>query len=103
MIFLSWCLLHLKCPPTFSTKDIVPFALKFNKARKELNSNVSVHLDLTKIRYAILKEARQIVENNEKIKFVYADINCRMKVHPVVGKECFFDSCKELREIIDSL
>ena len=73
------------------------------RARKELKNNVSVHLDLTKNRYAILKEARQIVEKNEKIKFVYADINCRMKVHPKVGKECFFDSCKELREIIDSL
>ena len=54
----------------------------FYKARKKL-SNSTIRLDLTKRRLNILKKARVKVEGNNKVKFVYADINCRLKVYPV--------------------
>ena len=42
--------------------------------------NVSVKLDLTKHRYQILKEARRIIEGIDEVEYVYADINCKLKV-----------------------
>ena len=39
-----------------------------------------VRLDLTKTRYNTLKEGIKFVEKVEGIEFVYADINCRLKV-----------------------
>ena len=49
------------------------------KVRK-LMENISVKLDLTKHRYQILKEARRIIEGIDEVEYVYADINCRLKV-----------------------
>ena len=46
----------------------------FYDSRKNLKRNVKVRLDLTKKHYW------QLVKNNEAVKFVMADINCRLKV-----------------------
>ena len=54
---------------------------RFYKARKKLKNNVHIRLDLTKLRYGILKGAAREVHDNDKVKFVYADVNCRLKVH----------------------
>ena len=72
------------------------------KARKNL-SKVKIRLDLSKYRYGILKKARDMVEQNNSVKFVYADINCRFKLHPVAGSESFFDSLEDLEEILQKL
>ena len=53
-------------------------------------------MDLTKLRYGVLKGAAREVHDNDKVKFVYADVNCRLKVHPNFGNEQFFTSCDEL-------
>ena len=62
----------------------------FYKSRKNFKSDVKVRLDLTKSRYSVLRDARNLVESEAMIKFVYADINCNLKVHPAVGTDKFF-------------
>ena len=52
----------------------------FYHSRKNLKRNVKVKLDLTKKRYSIITEVIQLVKNNKVVKFVMADINCRLKV-----------------------
>ena len=74
--------------------------LFYNK-RKKLSKNVRIKLDLTKQRYNLLKYARERVENLENVKYVYADINCRLKVRMSDDKEYFFDSVDKLIDIVD--
>ena len=45
-----------------------------------LKRNVNLKLDLTKKRYSIFTDAMQLLKSNEVVKFVMADINCRLKV-----------------------
>ena len=51
----------------------------FYHRRKKLKRNVIVKLDLTIKRYSITTEVMQLVKNDEVVKFVIADINCRLK------------------------
>ena len=55
---------------------------------------------LTKRRLTVLNDARKLVEDNPKVKFVYADLNCRLQVHPSIGPNKFFTSCEELKAIV---
>ena len=48
----------------------------------------------------IFTEAMQLVKNNEAVKFVMADINCRFKVVFKDGKS-FFSDCGNLRDILN--
>ena len=57
----------------------------FYHSRKNLKRNVKVKLDLTKKRFLFFTEPMQLVKNNEAVKFVMADITCRLKV---VFKDC---------------
>ena len=52
----------------------------FYHSRKNLKHNVKVKVDLTKKHYSIFAEVTQLVKKNEAVKFVMADINCRLKV-----------------------
>ena len=52
----------------------------FYHSKKNLKRNVKVKLDVFKKHYSIFTEAMQLVKNNETVKFVMADINCRLKV-----------------------
>ena len=54
---------------------------RFYKARKILKKNVHIRLDLKKLRYWVLKGEAREVHDNDEVKFVYADVNCRLKVH----------------------
>ena len=31
---------------------------------------------------------------------MYADINCRLRLHPTTGKDCFFDTLEDLEKIL---
>ena len=53
----------------------------FYRKRKELKNGVKVHLNLTKARLNLLIKGRKYVKNLSNINFVYADINCRLKIH----------------------
>ena len=68
--------------------------------RAKTKMGLFVSLDLTKSRYNILKEARELIKGSLTAKYVYADINCRLKVHLINGKELFFESVDMLQELI---
>ena len=72
----------------------------FFKNRKKLQGTVRIKLDLTKRRYSCLKDARNYVEKNPLVSFVYSDINCRLKIRFSNDKESFFDSLDELKSCI---
>ena len=68
----------------------------FYRKRKELKNGVKVHLDLTKARLDLLIKADKYVKNLSNVDFVYADINCRLKIHFSNNNESFFDSMDDL-------
>ena len=72
----------------------------FYKARKKLTYKVRVRLDLTKIRYKILNDATYYIKAFDHVKYVYADINCRLKVRFSSNEEKFFISLDELKEMM---
>ena len=71
--------------------------------RKKLSGNVKIKLDLTKSKYNLLKYARDRVKNLENVDFVYADINCRLKVKMKDKSEYFFNSSDELIDLVDPI
>ena len=75
----------------------------FYKARKQLKNNVRVELDLTKQRYGVLQDAIKLIDGKAAVDFVYADINCRLKVRFSDGDEDFFESIKELENILATI
>ena len=66
------------------------------RKRKELKNGVKVHLDLTKPGLDLLIKASKYVKNLSNVDFVYADINCRLKIHFSNNNESFFDSMDDL-------
>ena len=56
---------------------------------KNLKLNVKVKLDLTKKRDSVFTEAMQLVKNNNAVKFVMANINCRLKAVFEYGNSLF--------------
>ena len=71
------------------------------KNRENIKGDVRVKLDLTKKRYEVLRKAREIVEEIDNISFVYADINCRLKVRFKDNSELFFENLIELCDLIE--
>ena len=76
---------------------------EFYRARKEFKSDIRVGLDLTRKRYQLLKDGRALIDGNPKVKFLYADINCNLKIHPADGQDRSFSSLNELKEILGKL
>ena len=73
----------------------------FYNKRKLLKGNIRVKLDLTKERYGLLKSARERVSNLENVKYVYVDLNCRLKIRMQDDKEFFFNSIDDLVDKVD--
>ena len=71
----------------------------FFRKRKDF-CDMKVRLDLTKRRYKLLRAAQEMVESNENIDFVFADINCRLKVRFKGGKFKPIESLKDLELLI---
>ena len=63
--------------------------------------DVSVKLDLTKKRHNILKSARSIADKKQDVKYVFADVNCRLKVVFNEGTFEFLKDISELNELIE--
>ena len=74
--------------------------LFYRNRQKLQNKNVKVHLDLTKKRLSTLIEARSYIHDFNFTEFVYADINCRLKLRCKDGKEYFFDSLPGLQNLV---
>ena len=64
--------------------------------RKELKNVVKVHLDLKKARLDLLIKLNKYVNSLSYVGFVYADINCRLKIGFSNNNESFFDSVDDL-------
>lgn len=77
----------------------------FYRARKNVKETYGygVSLDLTKDRLDLLKQAREMVEQVEGIKFAYSDINCQLRVLTSTGKHWAFDTKDDLEVIIAKL
>ena len=72
----------------------------FYQNRNKLKG-VRIKLDLTKKRYNVLRSARSIANENQDISYVFAGINCRLKVVFQNGTSNFFKDIIELNELIE--
>ena len=61
----------------------------FYRKKKELKNGVKVHLDLTKARLDLLIKTSKYVKKLSNVDFVYADINCLLKIHFSNNNESF--------------
>ena len=68
---------------------------------RNILKNVRVKLDSTKKRHNILKSARSIADGKQDVNYVFADINCRLKVVFKDGTSEFFEDISELNELIE--
>ena len=79
---------------------IVPVtSLKHRKSiyrKRNILKYVRVKVELTKTRYKILKSARSIADEKQDVNYVFADINCRLKV---VFKDRTFVLLKNISEL----
>ena len=69
--------------------------------RKNIKSGARIRLDLTKDRYNLLVSSRKRV-NCPEVNYVYADINCRLKVKLADESHKFFESMEELNGILSN-
>ena len=67
---------------------------------KNITSGARIRLDLTEDRYNLLVWARKRVNNCPEVNYVYADINCRLKVKLADESHKFFESMEELNGIL---
>ena len=70
----------------------------FYRNRKRLK-DVRIKLDLTKRRYKILKDAIDLAKEHPDLNYVYADVNCRLKVVFKDGSSNFFNDIDDLKSI----
>ena len=61
----------------------------FYQARKNLSEN-PLHPDLTKERFTLYQKATDLVKSKKFVKYVYADVNCQLKVKLENNKKSFF-------------
>ena len=69
------------------------------RARSKIKARVA--LDLTKLRYDILKRARVVADASNIIDYVFVGINCRFKAKMMNGSFQYFNNLEEL-EALDS-
>ena len=70
------------------------------RARRKLKNGFKLHVDLSNKRFKLLLVAQKYVENAGEVKFVYADVNCNLKVKFRNDEENFFTSIQELEDIL---
>ena len=76
---------------TFKHRSIV------YRARKKLK--LIVRPDLTKRRYDLLHMALKAADKSAKVKYVYVDINCRLKARMADDSEVAFDSLEKINSL----
>ena len=69
--------------------------------RKPCYKSFSVWVDLTKRRYMLLREARELIKNNDYIDFAFADINCSLGFRYKNGSFRYFSSENEFHNLIN--
>ena len=73
----------------------------FYRNRKSLK-DVRIKLDLTKRRYRILKDAIDLAKEHQDLVYVFADVNCRLKVVFKDGTSNFFNDIDNLKSMINN-
>ena len=74
----------------------------FKDGKKKLvYKSFSVLVDLTKRRYLLLREARELIKNNDDTDFSFADINCSLGFRYKNGSFRYFNSENELHNLIN--
>ena len=66
------------------------------RARKKLKNGIKLDIDLTKRRFNLLLDAQSFIQCKENVKYVYADINCNLKIKFSDNGEKIFSSMGEL-------
>ena len=61
------------------------------------------YLDFTKKSYALRQRAREKVKGNEKVDFVFADVNCNLCLKLMDGSFVHFTTERELEQIVARL
>ena len=72
---------------------------KVYRARKH-KADIAIHLDLTKRRYLLLKDAYGKAKNCASVDFACADINCSLCLRLKNGDREFFNSLEELERLL---
>ena len=74
----------------------------FYRARRSIGNRSQVRLDLTKRWYDTLKAGNEYIKSiGHTAKFCYADINCQMKIKWEDNSEEFFESLRDLKNLVD--
>ena len=73
---------------------------KLYKGRKSLANNQKISLDLTKRRFALKMLAIEKAKGNDKIDYVFSDINCSLCVKLSSGEYVYFNTEEELVSIL---
>lgn len=71
--------------------------------KKPCAQTFRVSLDLTKRRLDLLRNARQLCENHERVAFVFADMNCSLVVKDINDKFHYFSTLKGLNDILGQI
>ena len=74
-----------------------------NGVKKSEKMPFTVSLDLTKKRYSLLKDAREVVKENPKVHYVCADINCSLVLKDRNNKFHYFNNEGGLNKILNSI
>ena len=84
---------------TFRDRTLVYRARKSIKERRQ----IGISLDLTKRRLDLLNSAREMTKDVPGIEFVYADVNCNLRVFTENGKHLMFNSVLSLQNTLSNI
>ena len=73
----------------------------FHRNRKRLK-DARIKLDLTRRRYRILKDAIDLAKEHPDLDYVFADVNCRLKIVFKDGTSNFFNDIDNLKSMINN-
>ena len=92
-------------------KTVHPVIVRFTSWRartaiyrkRERRGQVRFYIDLTKRRFDLRKKAEKLVENNQGVQYVFADVNNNIALKLTNGNLKFFNSEDELRTILGNI
>ena len=73
----------------------------FYRNRKHLK-DLCIKLDLTKYRYRILKDAIDLAKEHPDLDYVFADVNCCLKIVFKDDTSNFFNGTDNLKSMINN-
>ena len=71
----------------------------FYRARKNLKTYIKLLIYLKKKRFNLLLAAQSFIQGKKNVKYVYADINCILKIRLIYNDEKIFSSVGVLRTL----